>query len=96
MLGNRVSLWETLLAAMKLGAVTIPTTTLSTPEDIRTRVTQADASYIVTSEDCVDKLSLVPSGVVTIVTGAAIPGAVHFEAFLKESSSFLPDAADQR
>ena len=93
MLGNRVSLWETLLAAMKLGAMTIPTTTLSTPEDIKTRVTQAGASYIVTSEDCVDKLSLIPSGVVRIVTGASTPGTVHFEEFLKEDSSFLPDAA---
>jgi acetyl-CoA synthetase len=93
MLGNRVSLWETLLAAMKLGAVTIPTTTLSTPEDIRARITQAGASYVVTSEDCVDKLSLVPPGVVTIVTGAVLPGTVHFESLLKEGSSFLPDAA---
>src|SRR5687768_6778159 len=64
MLGNRVSLWETLLAAMKLGAVTIPTTALSTPEDIKARVTQAGASYVVTSEDCVDKLSLIPSDIV--------------------------------
>jgi acetyl-CoA synthetase len=93
MLGNRVSLWETLLAAMKLGAVTIPTTTLSTPEDIKARVTQAGASYVVTSEDCVDKLSLIPSDVVRIVTGASTPGAVHFEEFLKEDSAFLPDAA---
>ena len=93
MLGNRVSLWETLLAAIKLGAVTIPTTTLSTPEDIKNRVTQAGARYVVTSDDCVDKLSLIPSGVVRIVTGAATPGVVHFEELLKESRSFVPDAA---
>ena len=92
MLGNRVSLWETLLAAMKLGAVTIPTTTLSTPEDIKTRVTQAGASHVVTSDDCVDKLSALPPHVVRIVTGASTPGAVHFEGLLREDSSFLPDA----
>jgi acetyl-CoA synthetase len=93
MLGNRVSLWETLLAAMKLGAVTIPTTTLSTAEDIKNRVTQAGARYVVTSDDCVDKLSFIPSDVVRIVTGAATPGAVRFEELLKENSSFVPDAA---
>ena len=93
MLGNRVSLWQTLLAAMKLGAATIPTTTLSTPEDIKARITRAGARYIVTSDDCVDKLSLVPPDVVRIVTGAALPGAVHFEALAKEDSSFQPDAA---
>lgn len=93
MLGNRVALWETLLAAMKLGAVTIPTTTLSTPEDIKARVTQAGASCIVTSEDCVGKLSLIPSGIVTIVTGATTPSVVSFEELLKEDCSFVPDAA---
>jgi len=93
MLGNRLSLWETLLAVMKLGAATIPTTTLSTPEDIKTRITQADARYIVTSNDCVDKLSLIPSDVVRIVTGGATRGAVRFEDLLKEDSSFFPDAA---
>ena len=34
MLGNQVELWETLLAAMKLGAVVIPATTLLGPTDL--------------------------------------------------------------
>jgi acyl-coenzyme A synthetase/AMP-(fatty) acid ligase len=33
MLGNRIELWETLLASMKLGAVVIPATTLLGPAD---------------------------------------------------------------
>jgi acetyl-CoA synthetase len=93
MLGNRVSLWETLLAAMKLGAVTIPTTTLSTPEDIEARITRAGARYIVTSDDCVDKLSGTSPDVVRIVTGVAIPGAVRFEDLLHGDCAFVPDAA---
>lgn len=92
MLSNRVSLWETMLAAMKLGAGTIPTTTLSTPEDIRMRVTQAGATHLVTSDDCVEKLSLIPSDVVRIATGAATPGAVAFEDLLQESDAFSADA----
>lgn len=92
MLGNRVSLWETLLAAMKLGAVTIPTTTLSTPEDIKMRVASAGASYVVTSNDCVDKLSLISPDVVRVVAGAATPRAVAFEDLLHENDSFSADA----
>ena len=38
MLGNQVELWETLLAAMKLGAVVIPATTLLTAADLRDRL----------------------------------------------------------
>ena len=36
MLGNQVELWETMLAAMKLGAVIIPATTLLGPADLAT------------------------------------------------------------
>lgn len=35
MLGNTAPLWETMLAAMKLGAVVIPSTTMLTAEDVR-------------------------------------------------------------
>ena len=38
MLGNVAPLWETMLAAMKLGAVVIPATTLLAPADLADRV----------------------------------------------------------
>ena len=38
MLGNQVELWESMLAAMKLGAVVIPATTLLAPADLRDRI----------------------------------------------------------
>src|SRR6185437_7349511 len=38
MLGNEVALWETMLAAMKLGAVVIPATALLTAADLRDRI----------------------------------------------------------
>ena len=44
MLGNQVELWETMLAAMKLGAVVIPATTLLTAADLRDRLERGDAS----------------------------------------------------
>jgi len=38
MLGNEVVLWDTLLAAAKLGAVVIPAATLLGPEDLEDRL----------------------------------------------------------
>jgi acyl-coenzyme A synthetase/AMP-(fatty) acid ligase len=38
LLGNVVPLWETMLAAMKLGVVIIPATTLLTPDELRDRL----------------------------------------------------------
>ena len=47
MLGNQVELWETLLAAMKLGAVVIPATTLLTAADLRDRLDRGGAKHVV-------------------------------------------------
>ena len=47
MLGNQVELWETLLAAMKLGAVVIPATTLLTASDLRDRLDRGNAKHVV-------------------------------------------------
>jgi len=43
MLGNQVELWETMLAAMKLGAVVIPATTLLAESDLRDRIDRGNA-----------------------------------------------------
>ena len=49
MLGNQVELWETILAAMKLGAVVIPATPLLGPSDLVDRVERGDARHVVAS-----------------------------------------------
>ncbi|MCK7476062.1 MAG: AMP-binding protein [Rhodopseudomonas palustris] len=43
LLGNVVPLWETMLAAIKLGVVVIPATTLLTPEELRDRLERGAA-----------------------------------------------------
>ncbi len=47
MLGNQVELWETMLAAMKLGAVVIPATTLLAESDLRDRIDRGNAKHVV-------------------------------------------------
>ena len=46
MLGNVVPLWEVMLAAMKLGAVVIPATTLLTPADLADRFARGRARHV--------------------------------------------------
>ena len=43
LLGNVVPLWETMLAAMKLGVVVIPATTLLTPDELQDRLDRGRA-----------------------------------------------------
>src|SRR5262245_54751010 len=47
MLGNEVALWETMLAAMKLGAVVIPATSLLTSGDLSDRLTRGGVKHVV-------------------------------------------------
>ncbi|MDQ1603657.1 MAG: acetyl-CoA synthetase, partial [Actinomycetota bacterium] len=48
-LGNVAPLWEIMLAAIKLGAVVIPATTLLGPRDLADRVERGKVKHIVTS-----------------------------------------------
>jgi acetyl-CoA synthetase len=54
-LNNVAPLWEIMLAAMKMGVVVIPATTLLTTEELADRVERGRARMIVTDEDQVSK-----------------------------------------
>ena len=47
MLGNVAPLWEVMLAAMKLGAVVIPATTLLTADDLADRFGRGRARHVI-------------------------------------------------
>src|SRR5438874_10923143 len=71
LLGNVVPLWETMLAAMKLGVVVIPATTLLTPDELRDRLDRGKARAVVATQDQVAKLAGIGSdGLVRVVGGA--------------------------
>src|SRR6478752_2850704 len=71
LLGNVIPLWETMLAAMKLGVVVIPATTLLTPDELRDRLDRGKAKAVVAAQDQVAKFaSLGDDRLVRIVVGA--------------------------
>src|ERR1700680_1803043 len=57
LLGNVIPLWETMLAAMQLGVVVIPATTLLTPDELRDRLDRGRARVVVATQDQVTKFS---------------------------------------
>src|SRR5262249_19518874 len=72
LLGNVVPLWETMLAAMKLGVVVIPATTLLTPVELQDRLDRGRARAVVATQDQVEKFAnLRSANSVRIVVGAA-------------------------
>ena len=71
MLGNQVELWETMLAAMKLGAVLIPATTLLTSADIADRIERGGVRHVVTTADDTAKFDGLTGGWTRISVGPA-------------------------
>ena len=87
MLGNVVPLWEVMLAAMKLGAVVVPATTLLTADDLAERVGRAQVRFVVCAAEDAGKLSGVD--VPRIVVGAAAPGCTEYTELLAGSVEFV-------
>lgn len=90
MLGNDIALWETMLAAFKLGAVVIPATALLTPDDLSDRIDRGQVSHLVVGSAHVDKFVGLGEGCSRICVGSPCAGWVphgaasqypeHFEA----------------
>ena len=94
LLGNVVPLWETMLAAMKLGVVVIPATTLLTPDELRDRLDRGRAKAVIATQDQVAKFKdFGGDGLVRIVVGATAKheGWLPFEQTADASETFSPD-----
>jgi acetyl-CoA synthetase len=76
MLGNHVALWETLLAAFKLGAVVIPATTLLTADDLRDRLDRGQVRHVVAGSEWLDKFAGLAQDCTRISVGTPLPGWV--------------------
>src|SRR6187431_2685653 len=94
LLGNVIPLWETMLAAIKLGVVVIPATTLLTPDELRDRLDRGRAKTVVASQDQVAKFAgLGGDKLIRIVVNAAAKhdGWLLFEEAASASENFTPD-----
>ncbi|RDS86998.1 AMP-binding protein [Pseudomonas fluorescens] len=82
MLGNDVALWETMLAAFKLGAVVIPATALLNPVDLHDRIERGQVRHMVVGAAHVGKFEGLGEGCSRVCVGAAPTGWVaHSAAF---------------
>jgi acetyl-CoA synthetase len=94
LLGNVVPLWETMLAAMKLGVVVIPATTLLTPEELRDRLDRGRAKLVVASQDQVAKFAgLGEDHLIRVVVDASSKheGWLGYEQAADFAETFKPD-----
>jgi acetyl-CoA synthetase len=90
MLGNQVELWETILAAMKLGAILIPATPLLGPADLRDRLERGHARHVVVGAANTDKFASVTGDYTRIAVGSDVDGWLRY-ADAYSASSFAVD-----
>ncbi|MEF2978613.1 AMP-binding protein [Subtercola sp. YIM 133946] len=74
MLGNRVELWESMLAIMKLGAVILPTTTLLSTGDLDDRLVRGGVRHVIADVADVDRFDGLQGDFTHIVVGGSTPG----------------------
>ena len=77
MLGNIVPLWEVILAAMKLGAVIIPASTLLGPADLADRIARGDVRHVITESALTQKFHRLPGDWTRIAVGEEATDGWH-------------------
>ncbi|GAA0247171.1 isobutyrate:CoA ligase IbuL [Actinomadura nitritigenes] len=88
MLGNQVELWETVLAAMKLGAVLIPCTPLLGPADLQDRLTRGRARHVVTGSSDTGKFAGLDGEFTRIAVGEPVDGWLRYADAYDGSDAF--------
>jgi acetyl-CoA synthetase len=95
MLPNTVELWETMLAAIKLGAVLVPTTTLLQGDDLKDRLERGDIRHVVATAEKVDALEAELTDQTRIAVGGSATGWTAFEdAYAAKTSAAPPTPTD--
>ena len=92
MLPNCVALWETMLAAIRLGAVIIPATTLLESEDLRDRLQRGQVKAIVTQGSLAARFAALPGAPLRIALGAELPGWIPYERSHASDAAFTAAA----
>jgi acetyl-CoA synthetase len=91
MLGNQGELWLTILAAMKLGAVIIPASTLLGATDLADRVDRGRAAHVVVRSADAPKFADVPGEYTRIAVGEPVDGWLGFADSEDAPTTFTPD-----
>ena len=92
MLGNCVELWESMLGAMKLGAVIVPTTTLLSREDLRDRLTRGNVRAVIAAHEHVAHFESLAGDWIGIAVGEQHRGWRSFSQSEAAPEAFSPDA----
>jgi acetyl-CoA synthetase len=93
--GNELALWETMLAAFKLGAVVIPATGLLTAEDLRDRLERGRVSHVIVGSAYAAKFDTLKGDYTRICVGMPRLNWLSFDESQEHPITFTPDGTTQ-
>jgi acetyl-CoA synthetase len=96
MLGNVAALWQSMLAAMRLGAVVVPATVLLRRDDVVDRLERGEVKAIIADTTSAALFDGLAEGRIRICVGSGPSGWHRFDDLLNASTEFLPDALTHR
>ncbi|WP_306323849.1 MULTISPECIES: AMP-binding protein [unclassified Streptomyces] len=91
MLGNRVEVWETMLAAMKLGAIVIPTYATATAAELADRLDRGRVRCVIAEAGLTDRFAGLPGGWLGISVGGGAEGWIPYEDAGAAAVPFTPE-----
>lgn len=91
MLPNRVELWEIMLAAIKLGAVLVPTTMLLAGDDLADRLARGQVKHVIAQASEAHKFDALAGSHTRIAVGGAAIGWHDYADSLTVASVFVPE-----
>ena len=86
-LPNVSAMWELILAAIKVAAVIVPTTTLATESEIRDRLERSGARMVVTDESAMPRIAA-EAELKRVLVGGRSDGWTSYDAALDESRKY--------
>ncbi|WP_250510251.1 AMP-binding protein [Caballeronia sp. GACF4] len=91
MLPNRVELWETMLGAMKLGAIVLPATTQLAPADLRDRIALGRVQHVIVDAGETHKFEGIDVTGLRFAVGEPRDGWLAYDAAYEASPDFAAD-----
>jgi acetyl-CoA synthetase len=91
MLDNQLAMWEVLLAAMKLGAIVIPTYTTISATDLTDRIQRGAVTHVITTDVLADRFGEIAEHLTRVSVGDPVAGWASYTDAYAESAKFVSD-----
>lgn len=94
LLPNTIAIWEIMLAAMKIGAILVPASTLLTSEEVKDRILRSEATHVVTDFERAPRFENIRGLRAKIIVDKTVPGWIDYADAYREDPLDISQSPD--